>query len=1600
MKFWRKAIVALTAAAMVASTLPVTIAAAEDEWKYYAAYINSGTFKPPYTGKYKIYCVGKSGDGESNDFHGSGACGGGGGGSGGIAISILTLDSSQTYSFTITADKTSWNNDEFYATAGQDGNEMNGGAGGEGFKGNVTNQRGYTGGLGGRYHSGGYEGWKGAQFPTQGGNGGALPGQTSGTSSTLDHCSGGGGGGGARLPDSACAYVVDSETMQQYHGGHGTDVDSGYNKEPVTPEYPELVVGPNMKLYGGGCGAGGGSYSAWGDNHPGSTYTRGTPGVIIIESLPDTEPPIITDVSYNSGWTKSLSVQVIASDAQQYTITQTNSTPSSGWQSSNTFTVTANGTYYAWAKDATGNISSGRQFKISNIDTTAPTVNSVSVPSTWGQTLTVTVNATDTGSGIAQYGLTQTAQAPSSWQGSNTFKVTANGTYYAWAKDQVGNVSAAKMFSVTKVDDQPPSVIKVTEQEQWGKTSTITITGEDKQTGVTEYAYSSDNTKPNSGWQSSNQFTFSANGGFFAWVKDTAGNVSPGKGFSVTKVDDRPPVIEEVLVQGEWGKTSDIQIVGTDQEMGISGYAYTTTNVQPEMGWQTSNKFTVRTGNGTYYAWMKDLAGNISASYPFEISFIDATPPEIQTFEISEDALSVELSATDEGGSQVKGFLINGELVEGNPLTYSIPETIDELSVQAQDHAGNLSTMIIKTVPDMKAPWIVSVEFEETEEGQQVTIVSEDKGSSGLKGVYINDKLFLGNPVTYVVPPEVKYLEIRAVDKANNRSDPVRKRVPGWSEVTKDVRIHSIEADEEITQVTVTASSLEEGSSITGAFINGSFYPGSEEGITCPIPAGQKYLDIQAVNNYGDRSEEVHWRVPGWWEVREDTITIDSILFTGDNRTVIVAASTTDPDNYIAGIYINEVFQKGNPVICQLPEDAKYLTAQAADNEGDRSEVLKKRVPGWSDIVGTIAITSVEFSQDYASVKVEAYTSREGGSIAGIYVNGKYREGNPVEYTLPAGTRYVEIQARDDQGDLSPVVIRRTPGWWEELDTITVDSILFTDNNTSAVVSASTTDPENPVAGIYINGTYQEGNPVVYPLTKEELYLTAQAVNTQGDRSKAVKKRVPGWSDVLDTIAITSVEFSQDDASVKVRADTSRAGGSIAGIYINGQYYEGNPVECPLPAGTKYVRAQARDDQGDLSPEVTRRVPGWSETLDSIVVTSIQLSEDRTMAVVHGQDTSGKAIQGIYVNDTFFPGNPVMYTVPDNTSSITAKAVNEEGDQSKPVTVEITPPNSQETNEDEDEEDEKTGKPKITIYTPDWVREGKTAQVEIKVKDEDSGVSEVWVKTTENPEWELIAEEDFITIHKNTTVTVKAVNGAGEEATRSKEILCFDSAVPTVSVNKAGTSGKVNILAKDDISGVETLYVNSQPYDKKELKNGLLSYTVPEGVSSLEVWAEDAAGNRSKEKTYSVESGGLLDEEAQEVPKENEGISHPVLDNPHGEDTGWSPNEEQGSSVDKEQLDKLQRDNVLLRLLASRQQRLISQLQRQDDPVSEKTIQKESAPLVSSEEPVQLTISNRPKLLILGASLLVFLGILLAIIILLWKQRKDNEQEECDEEEA
>ena len=186
---------------------------------------------------------------------------------------------------------------------------------------------------------------------------------------------------------------------------------------------------------------------------------------------PDITSPTVTAFTIPSTAT-SLAVAITSFTATDtsgvtgYLVTESSTAPlatAAGWSAtapaSYNFATAGSKTLYAWARDASGNVSTSRSASVTITlsDTTSPTVTAFTIPST-ATSLAVAITsftATDT-SGVTGYLVTESSTAPlataAGWSltapASYNFATAGSKTLYAWARDAAGNVSTSRSASV------------------------------------------------------------------------------------------------------------------------------------------------------------------------------------------------------------------------------------------------------------------------------------------------------------------------------------------------------------------------------------------------------------------------------------------------------------------------------------------------------------------------------------------------------------------------------------------------------------------------------------------------------------------------------------------------------------------------------------------------------------------------------------------------------------------------------------------------------------------------------------------------------------------------------------------------------------------------------------------------------------------------------------------------------------------------------------------------------------------------------------------------------------------------------------------------
>src|SRR5512133_249129 len=359
-----------------------------------------------------------------------------------------------------------------------------------------------------------------------------------------------------------------------------------------------------------------------------------------------------------------------------------------GWTATAPTSVTAvagSNTFYAWAKDAAGNVSAVKSATVvvTLPDTTAPVV-SFTLPAT-ATSLTVSVSSFSATDNVAVTGylITTSSTVPAAsatgWSASAPTSVTAvagSNTFYAWAKDAAGNVSAVK--SATVVVSLPDTIAPVVSFTLPATATSLSVSvsslSATDNVAVTGYLITATSTAPAAsatGWAASAPTSVTAVVGsntFYAWAKDAAGNVSAVKSATVvvSLPDTTAPVVSFTLPATATSLTVSVSSFSATDNVAVTGYLITTSSAVPAAsatGWAASapTSVTAVVGSNTFYAWAKDAAGNVSAvkSATVVVSLPDTIAPVVSfTLPATATSLTVpvsSLSATD--NVAVTGYL-------------------------------------------------------------------------------------------------------------------------------------------------------------------------------------------------------------------------------------------------------------------------------------------------------------------------------------------------------------------------------------------------------------------------------------------------------------------------------------------------------------------------------------------------------------------------------------------------------------------------------------------------------------------------------------------------------------------------------------------------------------------------------------------------------------------------------------------------------------------------------------------------------------------------------------------------------------------------------
>ena len=396
-------------------------------------------------------------------------------------------------------------------------------------------------------------------------------------------------------------------------------------------------------------------------------------------------------------------------------------------------------------RDKLENIATYDVVNIINIDRTPPVISSVTGnPKRWtNQDVTLKITATDAISGLHD--------TPYSFDGGKTWQKEATKVYdritydiVIKVRDKVGNTTTYGTIDIVRIDKTVPTITNVEGNvEDWTtKNVTLTVsTNENSGSPVEQFSFDDGKT-----WQLSNQKTFTKNEEVKIRVKDEAGNISPVRLESITKIDKDAPVVSSITGNPTAWTNKDVTLTinATDAGCGLHSTPY---SFDGGSTWQTSNKKTF-SSNQVVKIKVKDKLGNTYET-SVTISKIDKVAPTISGVTGNPTAwtkgdVTLTITASDaESGLQSTPYSFdNGATwVSSNKQVFTQNK---EVIIKVRDVAGNITTYnkIVINKIDKNAPTISSVVKNPgtwTRGNVTLTVTATDAGSGLHSSAYSFD---------------------------------------------------------------------------------------------------------------------------------------------------------------------------------------------------------------------------------------------------------------------------------------------------------------------------------------------------------------------------------------------------------------------------------------------------------------------------------------------------------------------------------------------------------------------------------------------------------------------------------------------------------------------------------------------------------------------------------------------------------------------------------------------------------------------------------------------------------------------------------------------
>lgn len=639
------------------------------------------------------------------------------------------------------------------------------------------------------------------------------------------------------------------------------------------------------------------------------------------------------------------------------------------------------------------------------VDIAAPVISLVEVaPNGWANAdKTVTVSASDnSGSYVVYYYFTADGVSAVQEAENGSFTAEKLGSYTVYAVDAANNKCEEQAIEVTQVDKDAPTVDSISgDPLSWATEATIAVVVSDVVggSGVNKVVFGTDDVFDNAEGEAlydavnaTYSFTVDANGTYYVWAVDAAGNHSEAKAIEITKIDNTDPTISATANPENWTNgIIKVEIVAGDVQSNITvkysdvavGEATAADAIKEDDKWIFSIEKDTD-GTYTYYVWALDEVGHLKSA---EVTvYFDGTAPVVaitplastdwtnQDVTVTGTIDGVTESATASGldkvvyGTGTDPQNATGvATVEG--LNYSFTVTTNgTYNVWSLDKAGNYSDVATITINhiDKVKPEAAVTEDEYAWSKDSVTVsgivVDADSGidsvwystTDDITGATQVTELSGGNysfVVSNTADVNTTYY-IWAKDAAGNYSD------PATTKVKIDITKPTITAEKETTgfgknrKTVVSGVVTDSGSGVKRvvyATVN-DITQATSDGVTLNSDGSYEFTVPRNQNFSGTYYIWVEDNVGNVYGITSSGITVDMVAPTIDNLvatpdvwtngTVVISGSASDASDATYNTSVEEVkyateddYSKATSAGVTLNDDGTFSFAVANNEE-------------------------------------------------------------------------------------------------------------------------------------------------------------------------------------------------------------------------------------------------------------------------------------------------------------------------------------------------------------------------------------------------------------------------------------------------------------------------------------------------------------------------------------------------------------------------------------------------------------------------------------------------------------------------------------------